>query len=78
MPTLCVQDSNNDGKPDSVYLIKEQKAQLVPVETGYASTDFAEIIEGISEGDLIVTEAEGSLEDQPKVEITETEEAFRG
>lgn len=78
VPTLCVQDSNNDGKPDSVYLIKEQKAQLVPVETGYASTDFAEIIEGISEGDLIVTEAEGSLEDQPKVEITETEEAFRG
>jgi len=75
VPRASLKDLNKDGESESVYIVNDEKARAVEVKQGYISTDYVEIIDGLKEGDLVIVESEGSLENQPKVEIIEQEEA---
>jgi len=76
VPRLSLKDLNKDGESESVYVVNDEKARAVEVKQGYVSTDYVEIIEGLKEGDRVIVESEGSLENLPKVEIIEQEEAI--
>ncbi|MCK5218955.1 hypothetical protein KAR10_05500, partial [bacterium] len=46
-------------KEESVYLVDEKnRVHVCPVETGYASRDYVEIRQGLSEGDVVVLRPE--------------------
>lgn len=48
--------------------------QLRMAKLGYVTSDHAQITEGLNEGDLIVTEAQGELKDNARVKILAIEE----
>ncbi|HQO38254.1 MAG TPA: efflux RND transporter periplasmic adaptor subunit [Candidatus Omnitrophota bacterium] len=49
-------------------------AQIVKVTTGYLSSDYAQIIEGAGENDLVILEVQGELKENAPVKIVGTEE----
>lgn len=51
----------------SVYVVRDRKAYLTPVTPGHIGADEAEIVQGIKESDLIVTEPPG----EPGQEVRE-------
>lgn len=75
VPRISLRDLNKDGQSESVYVVNSGKAKPVEVKQGHVSTDYVEIVQGLKENDLVIVESEGSLENQPKVEIIEQEEA---
>jgi membrane fusion protein, multidrug efflux system len=59
------------GNPD-----EEQTgtAQVIKVKVGYLSSDFAQIISGAEENDLVILEVQGELKENSPVKIVSTEE----
>jgi RND family efflux transporter MFP subunit len=49
-------------------------AQIVKVKIGYLSSDYAQILEGASENDLVILEVQGELKENAPVKIVGTEE----
>ena len=49
----------NKGKPEYLYVYKDGKAIKNRVTTGFVSSDYIEIIEGVKEGDLIIVPLSG-------------------
>lgn len=54
-----------------VFAVKEGRAILTPVEVGLRSEEWAEIIEGLNEGDIVITEHSVELENGAKVQPAE-------
>ncbi len=75
IPTSALKDIDSDGKFESVFLVENQTARLKPITLGYLTTDYAEVADGVQEGEEVVTEARGNLEDGSAVSLLETEEA---
>ncbi|MFA5099944.1 MAG: efflux RND transporter periplasmic adaptor subunit, partial [Candidatus Omnitrophota bacterium] len=49
-------------------------AQIVKVKVGYLSSDYAQILEGAGENDLVILEVQGELKENAPVKIVGTEE----
>jgi RND family efflux transporter MFP subunit len=49
-------------------------AQVVKVKTGYLTSDYAQILEGAAENDLVILEVQGELKENAAVKIVGTEE----
>ena len=75
VPISSLRDTDGDGKFESVFVVEAETAKLKPITTGYLTTDYAEIIQGLQEGEPVVTEARGVLKEGSKVSLLETEEA---
>lgn len=54
--------------------MKTGVTELRQVTVGYMTTDYAQITEGLNEGDLVIIEAQGELQDRAKVRISAIEE----
>lgn len=52
------------------------EVQLRQVTAGYFTSDFAQIIKGLSEGELVIIEAKGELKQGAKVKVVNIEEPF--
>ncbi|MBN1405075.1 MAG: efflux RND transporter periplasmic adaptor subunit [Candidatus Omnitrophica bacterium] len=77
VPSDALYDLDNNGEFDSVYVIDEQNvAHVRGVKLGYITTDVVEIMNGLKENELVVSEAMAPLKDGAKVEIVETQEAL--
>ena len=75
LPGACLYDINNDGEFDSVYVVtSENIAKATPVRIGYVSTDYIEIIDGLREGEQVVSETMAELKDGVKVDVIEVQE----
>ena len=75
LPGACLYDLNNDGEFDSVYVVtSENIAKATPVRIGYVSTDYIEIIDGLREGEQVVSETMAELKDGVKVDVIEVQE----
>jgi len=62
-----------DARGEYVYRIdKDNKAQQVPIKTGAQINDLVEVIEGIEEGDVIVSEGFLDLRNGKKVRIVDS------
>ncbi|PIQ83085.1 MAG: hypothetical protein COV76_00255 [Candidatus Omnitrophica bacterium CG11_big_fil_rev_8_21_14_0_20_64_10] len=55
--------------------MENDTAWAKPITLGYVTTDYAEILEGVQEGNQVVTEARGELSDGAPVSLIEVEEA---
>ena len=75
VPTSALRDNDGDGKFESVFVVEAESAKLKPITLGYLTTDYAEIAQGIQEGEQVVTETRGTLKDGSKVTLLEAEEA---
>ncbi len=76
VPTSALRDNDGDGKFESVFLAGEgNKAVLKPVTLGYLTTDYAEITQGLEEGEQVITEARGNLKEGSALSFLEEEEA---
>ncbi|MBI3318893.1 MAG: efflux RND transporter periplasmic adaptor subunit [Candidatus Omnitrophica bacterium] len=75
VPTSSLKDTDGDGKFESVFVVEEETAKLKPITLGYLTTDYAEISQGLAEGEQVVTEVRGALKDGSKVSLLEAEEA---
>lgn len=59
---------NEDGS-ESVYLVKDNIVYRKSIQTGYINGDNIEILDGLNEGDAIVTIGQSSLTDSALVEV---------
>ena len=76
VPTSALKDMDGDGKFESVLVAGEgDKAVLKPVTLGYLTTDYAEITQGLSEGDQVITEARGNVKEGSALTYLEQEES---
>lgn len=75
VPTAALKDADGDGKFESVFVTEADKAVLKPITLGYLTTDYAEITQGLEEGQQVVTEARGNLKEGSAVTFLEEEEA---
>lgn len=75
VPTSALKDMDGDGKFEAVFVTQDSKAGLKPISLGYLTTDYAEITQGLQEGDQVVTEARGNLKDGSEVTFLEEEES---
>jgi RND family efflux transporter MFP subunit len=75
VPTSSLKDADEDGKFESVFVVDAEQAVLRPITLGYLTTDYAEVIEGLQEGEQVVTEARGQLSEGSKISLLETEES---
>ncbi|MCM8794945.1 MAG: efflux RND transporter periplasmic adaptor subunit [Candidatus Omnitrophica bacterium] len=75
IPTSSLKDSDGDGRFDTVFTVENEAAKMKPIVLGYLTTDYAEIREGIQEGEEVISEARGKLKEGSKVTLLETEEA---
>ena len=75
VPTSALRDNDGDGKFESVFVVEQETAHTKPITLGYLTTDYAEISQGIQEGEQVVTETRGALKDGSKVTLLEAEEA---
>jgi RND family efflux transporter MFP subunit len=77
LPNACLRDKDNDGKFDSLFVVDEENvAHISDIEIGYLATDKVVVSAGLEEGQLVVTEARGELQDGSTVEILETQEGL--
>jgi membrane fusion protein, multidrug efflux system len=75
LPSACLYDLDNNGEFDSVYVVtSENIAKATPVRIGYVSTDYIEIIDGLREGEQVVSESMVELKDGVKVDVIEVQE----
>ncbi|MFC1808424.1 efflux RND transporter periplasmic adaptor subunit [Candidatus Omnitrophota bacterium] len=75
LPSSCLYDLDSNGEFDSVYSVGEDNvAKTKPIKIGYISTDYVEILDGIREGDQVVSEAMAELKDGVKVDVIEIQE----
>lgn len=63
----------DQGKPH-VYIIKNSKTVLTPVELGLRARDTIEIIKGLNAGDVIVSQAQSRLSNGMEVKIHDPKE----
>ena len=76
VPTSALKDTDGDGKFESVFVAAPgDKASLKPITVGYLTTDYAEVSQGLDEGDQVITEARGNLKDGSALTFLEQEEA---
>lgn len=76
IPAVGLQDLNGDGVFESVYVVREGDiAGVQNIIVGYTTTDYAQIEDGLNEGDIVVTESLGELKDGAKVKLLEVQEA---
>ena len=53
----------------AVYVVRDKKAQRVPVQLGYTNGELAEIRSGLKAGDQVVTAGKVAIRDGSDVEI---------
>jgi RND family efflux transporter MFP subunit len=53
----------------SVFVVNDGKVSRKTVKTGYESDSFLEVVEGLAEGDQVVTAGQASLKDKSAVNI---------
>jgi RND family efflux transporter MFP subunit len=76
IPTSALKDTDGDGKFESVFVAAAgDKAALKPITVGYLTTDYAEVSQGLDEGDQVITEARGNLKEGSALTFLEQEEA---
>jgi RND family efflux transporter MFP subunit len=73
IPSLALNKTEEGYKVSVVD--SQNKAHIKPVKVQYITTDYSVIGEGLSEGELVVTETPQELKEETLVEITETQEA---
>jgi len=72
IPSLSL---NKKEEGYNVSVIDEQnKVRIRPVNVGYVTTDYSVISEGLSEGDLVVTETPQELKEDMPVQVIEIQE----
>lgn len=75
VPSVALKDTDGDNIFDAVYTIEaDDIAKLRKVTIGYVTTDYTQVLSGLAEGELVITEAGKKIEEGSKVEITETAE----
>ncbi|MFA5369478.1 MAG: efflux RND transporter periplasmic adaptor subunit [Candidatus Omnitrophota bacterium] len=75
LPSACLYDLDNNNEFDSVYVVSSDNiAKVVPVVIGYVSTDYVEIIDGLREGEQVISESMAQLNDNVKVDVIEIQE----
>ncbi|MDD5504418.1 MAG: efflux RND transporter periplasmic adaptor subunit [Candidatus Omnitrophica bacterium] len=75
LPSACLYDLDNNNEFDSVYVVSSDNiAKAVPVSIGYVSTDYVEIVDGLREGEQVVSESMSELSDNAKVDVIEIQE----
>jgi len=57
---------------ESVYVIKDSLAFKKEIQTGYTNGSNVEILNGLEDGEMVVTIGQGSLQDSSKVSIIES------
>ena len=66
------------NKKDEGYTVSvvdsQNKAHIKPVKVAYVTTDYSVISEGLSEGELVVTETPQELKDETPVQVIEVQE----
>jgi membrane fusion protein (multidrug efflux system) len=75
IPTSALRDADGDGKFESVFLVQGEKAAMKAITLGYLTTDYAEISDGLEEGEQVITEARGNLKEGSQISLLEEEEA---
>ena len=58
-----------EDREASVFVVRDSTAYRQIVETGYVNSSHIEILDGLTEGDTVVTTGKGSLKDSTKVEL---------
>lgn len=56
---------------ESVYVIKDSLAFKKVIQTGYTNGSNVEVVDGLDDGEMVVTIGQGSLQDSSKVSIIE-------
>jgi RND family efflux transporter MFP subunit len=78
LPNSCLKDRDDDGTFDSLFTVdQENVAHLVDIEVGYLTTDNVVVSSGLQEGQMVVTEARGELQDGSEVEVLEAQEGLK-
>lgn len=54
---------------ESVFLIQDNVATRTQIQTGYADSQFVEILSGLQNNDVVVTTGQATLKDKSKVEV---------
>ncbi len=65
-------------KDDGSYtamVVQEETVAERPVTVGYITTDYAQVDDGLQEGELVVVESQATLKDGASVEVLEIQEA---
>jgi len=66
------------NKKDEIYTVsvidEQNKVRIRPVNVGYITTDYSVISEGLSEGELVVTETPQELKEEMPVQVIEVQE----
>lgn len=62
---------------ESVFVVEEETARLVPVETGISAEGRVEVLSGLSPGQRVVVEGQNLLEDGSPVRVVEDREGDR-
>jgi len=75
VPTSALKDQDGDGTFESVFVVQDDMATTKPIVLGYLTTDYAEIQEGIIEGEQVITEARGNIKEGSRVTLLEAEES---
>lgn len=58
-----------EDRESSVFVVRDSTAYRQIIETGYVNSTHIEILEGLSDGDTVITTGKGSLKDSTKVEM---------
>jgi membrane fusion protein, multidrug efflux system len=75
LPSACLYDLDRNNEFDSVYVVTQDNiAKETPVKIGYVSTDYIEIIDGLREGEQVISESMAELKDNIKVDVIEVQE----
>jgi multidrug efflux pump subunit AcrA (membrane-fusion protein) len=75
LPYGCAKDLNGDGEFDTVYVVgSDNIAKARPIKIGYGSPDYIEVLDGLREGEQVVSEAMAELKDGVKVDVIEVQE----
>ncbi len=57
----------------AVYVVRDKKAVRTPVKLGYINGEFAEILEGVKEGDPLVTAGKIAVRDGSAIQVVSSE-----
>lgn len=57
------------GDQPGVFIIEEEKAKYVPLETGLTESDKVEVLKGLKDGDTIITRGSNLLKDGDRVRV---------
>ena len=58
-----------EDRESSVYVVRDSTAYKQIVETGYVNSSHIEIVDGLAEGDTVVTTGKGNLKDSTRVDL---------